>query len=257
MKNQSEHDARELLAQIDPQAVPAHIAVIMDGNGRWAQKRKLARIKGHVAGAKIIRRLTDTAARLGVKVLTLYCFSTENWRRPAEEVSFLMKLLQSYLNEQAEDMVRLGVHLSVIGDISALPDGVREEFERVMALTAGCDTITLNLAVNYGARDEILRAAKNLAAEAARGELDPETIDEKCFGDHLFSAGLPDPDLLIRTSGEIRLSNFLLWQAAYSELYFVDINWPDFDDAAFYRAIIEYQHRNRRFGGVKNISPTK
>lgn len=242
--------AQTLLEQIDKAAVPNHIAIIMDGNGRWAQKRTLGRVKGHMAGAKIIRHLTKIASDIGVRHLTLYCFSTENWRRPMEEVNFLMELIRNYLIEQANAMVEEGVRLSALGDISVLPEKVQRELKRVTEMTKDCDTITLNLALNYGGRDEILHAVNRIAADVKEGRLVPGEIDSDAFEQYLYTHFLPDPDLLIRTSGELRLSNFLPWQTAYTELYFTDVNWPDFDDDEFYRAILSYQHRHRRFGGL-------
>ena len=239
-----------LLEQIDKDAVPRHVAIIMDGNGRWAKKRTLGRVKGHVAGAKIIRRLTRIASDLGVKHLTLYCFSTENWRRPMEEVNFLMELIRSYLIEQANDMVKEGVRLSALGDVTPLPEKVRAELDRVTEMTKDCDKITLNLALNYGGRDEILQAVNRIAADVKEGALNPGEIDKDTFEKYLYTHFLPDPDLLIRTSGELRLSNFLPWQTAYTEFYFTEVNWPDFDDDEFYKAILSYQHRHRRFGGL-------
>lgn len=240
---------QNLLEQIDKTSVPRHIAIIMDGNGRWAQKKGLQRIKGHYNGAKIIRHLTDIASELGVKHLTLYCFSTENWRRPLEEVNFLMDLIRNYLIEQANDMVKEGVRLTTIGDTSTLPDKVKAELIRVKEMTKDCSKITLNLALNYGGRDEIVHAVNALVADVKAGKRD-EDITEEIFEQYLYTNFLPDPDLLIRTSGEIRLSNFLPWQTAYTEFYFTDVNWPDFSDDDFYTAILEYQRRNRRFGGL-------
>ncbi|MBQ6810408.1 MAG: isoprenyl transferase [Firmicutes bacterium] len=240
---------QNLLEQIDKTSVPRHIAIIMDGNGRWAQKKGLQRIKGHYNGAKIIRHLTDIASELGVKHLTLYCFSTENWRRPLEEVNFLMDLIRNYLIEQANDMVKEGVRLTTIGDTSTLPDKVKAELIRVKEMTKDCSKITLNLALNYGGRDEIVHAVNALVADVKAGKRD-EDITEEIFEQYLYTNFLPDPDLLIRTSGEIRLSNFLPWQTAYTEFYFTDVNWPDFTDDEFYKAILEYQHRHRRFGGI-------
>ena len=239
-----------LLEQIDKDAVPRHVAIIMDGNGRWAKKRTLGRVKGHVAGAKIIRRLTRLASDLGVKHLTLYCFSTENWRRPMEEVNFLMELIRSYLIEQANDMVKEGVRLSALGDVTPLPEKVRAELERVTDMTKDCDKITLNLALNYGGRDEILQAVNRIAADVTEGSLNPGEIDKDIVEKYLYTHFHPDPDLLIRTSGELRLSNFLSWQTGYTEFYFTEVNWPDFDDDEFYKAILSYQHRHRRFGGL-------
>lgn len=240
---------QNLLEQIDKNAVPRHIAIIMDGNGRWAKKKGLQRIKGHYSGAKIIRHLADIASELGVKQLTLYCFSTENWRRPLEEVNFLMDLIRNYLIEQANDMVAEGVRLTTIGNVEPLPEKVKTELVRVKEMTKDCSKITLNLALNYGGRDEILHAVNAVVADAQKGRLRGE-IDEKTFEQYLYTSFLPDPDLLIRTSGEIRLSNFLPWQTAYTEFYFTDVNWPDFTDDEFYKAILEYQHRHRRFGGL-------
>ena len=240
---------QNLLEQIDKTSVPRHIAIIMDGNGRWAQKKGLQRIKGHYNGAKIIRHLTDIASELGVKHLTLYCFSTENWRRPLEEVNFLMDLIRNYLIEQANDMVKEGVRLTTIGDTSTLPDKVKAELIRVKEMTKDCSKITLNLALNYGGRDEIVHAVNALVADVKAGKRDGD-ITEEIFEQYLYTNFLPDPDLLIRTSGEIRLSNFLPWQTAYTEFYFTDVNWPDFTDDEFYKAILEFQHRHRRFGGI-------
>lgn len=242
--------AKKLLAQIDQNAVPRHVAVIMDGNGRWAQKKRLGRVRGHVAGAKVVRHLTDISSELGIEVLTLYCFSTENWRRPLEEVNFLMDLIRRYLLDQANDMVKEGVRLTAIGVLDELPGKVRRELYRVMEMTKDCKKITLNLALNYGGREELVHAVRAIAAEVSEGKLDPAAIDGGVIRDHLYTASLPDPDLLIRTSGEIRLSNFLPWQTSYTEFYFTDVNWPDFDDIAYYRAILEYQRRHRRFGGI-------
>ena len=242
--------AKKLLAQIDQNTVPRHVAVIMDGNGRWAQKKRLGRVRGHVAGAKVVRHLTDISSELGIEVLTLYCFSTENWRRPLEEVNFLMDLIRRYLLDQANDMVKEGVRLTAIGVLDELPDKVRRELCRVMEMTKDCKKITLNLALNYGGREELVHAVRAIATEVSQGKLDPAAIDGDVIRDYLYTAALPDPDLLIRTSGEIRLSNFLPWQTSYTEFYFTDVNWPDFDDVAYYRAILEYQRRHRRFGGI-------
>lgn len=241
---------QKLKEEINQNAVPRHVAIIMDGNGRWAQKKHLGRVRGHVAGAKIIRRLTDVSSELGIKVLTLYCFSTENWRRPLSEVNFLMDLIRRYLLDQANDMVKEGVRLTAIGVTEELPEKVKTELERVKEMTKDCDKITLNLALNYGGREEIVHAVKEIAAKVKNGELEPRDIDENLFAAHLYTSSLPEPDLLIRTSGEMRLSNFLPWQTVYTEFYVTDVNWPDFDEAVYYRAILEYQRRHRRFGGI-------
>lgn len=236
--------------QIDKSAVPRHVAIIMDGNGRWAQNKSLGRVRGHVAGAKVVRHLTDISSELGIEALTLYCFSTENWRRPLEEVNFLMDLIRHYLIDQANDMVKEGVRLTSVGVTDELPSKVKRELVRVTEMTKDCKKITLNLALNYGGREEILHAVKTIAADVKAGKIEPAAIDEQLFEQHLYTSFLPDPDLLIRTSGEIRLSNFLPWQTAYTEFYFTDVNWPDFDDDVYCRAILEYQRRHRRFGGI-------
>ena len=236
--------------ELDKNNMPTHLAIIMDGNGRWAQKQHLGRVKGHVAGAKIIRHLTNIASDIGVKYLTLYCFSTENWRRPLEEVNFLMDLIRNYLVNMAEDMVAEGVRLTAIGDMEPLPEKVKRELYRVMEMTKNSTKINLNLALNYGGRDEIIKAVNEIAADVKTGKLAPGEIDSDIFSRYLYTAAMPDPELLIRTSGEIRLSNFLPWQTAYTEFYFTEVQWPDFDDAEFYKAIITYQHRHRRFGGI-------
>ena len=243
-------DKESILPKLDRNNIPRHIAIIMDGNGRWAKMRHMARIKGHVAGTRIIKNLIRKSSDLGVEVLTLYCFSTENWRRPLAEVNFLMDLIRGYLQREAEDMVAEGVHLTHIGDLEPVPAKVKAEFERVEALTAECRKITLNIAINYGSRQEILRAAKAVAEDYSSGKLSLDTLDDATFSQYLETAGLPDPDLLIRTSGEQRLSNYLLWQLAYTEIYFTTVNWPDFDEEGLSRAIYDYQNRQRRFGGI-------
>ena len=240
----------DLLKQIDLERVPQHIAIIMDGNGRWAKKQKLARIKGHAAGTKIIKNLIQKCSDLGVKVLTLYCFSTENWRRPMEEVNFLMDLIRGYLVREANDMMAEGVRLRGIGNLDSLPNKVKEEIYRVSEMTKDCKKIDLNIAINYGGRQEILRAVKTISQEIQQGTLNADDLDEAAFSKYLYTAGQPDPDLLIRTSGEQRISNYLLWQLAYTEIYFTDVNWPDFDEEELYRAVLAYQNRNRRFGGI-------
>lgn len=240
----------DLASEITKYPMPRHIAIIMDGNGRWAKARKIARIKGHAAGTKIIKSLITECSDLGVEVLTLYCFSTENWLRPKEEVSFLMNLIHSYLQREANDMVNKGVKLRHMGDLSAVPQFVRDEIFRVEALTASSAKIVLNIAVNYGSRQEIVSAVRKVAEDVKNGAISVDAIDDSVFEGYLETAGLPDPDLMIRTSGELRLSNFLLWQMAYAEFYFTDVKWPDFDRLQLYKAIYAYQHRHRRFGGL-------
>ena len=229
--------------------VPKHIAIIMDGNGRWAKAHRLPKLAGHRAGAKSVREVIEAARELGVKVLTLYTFSTENWKRPKAEIAALFRLLEEYLEKEEERLKKNNIIFSVIGDIDALPSGARDKIKKVMASTSGNTGLVLNLALNYGSRPEILRAVKNIARGAALGKLDPETMDEKLFSGYLYTKNLPDPDLVVRTSGECRVSNFLLWQIAYSELYITKKFWPDFGKKEFKKAVAEYKRRERRFGG--------
>ena len=228
---------------------PRHIAIIMDGNGRWAAKRGLPRVAGHRAGAEAVRKVLKAAVKEGIEVLTLYVFSSENWRRSEEEVSDLKGLLGFYLERELDELSRQGVRLRLIGDPVAFGPQLLERLQRAVERTAGNDRLTLVVALNYGARSEIAAAAQMLATKVASGELDPGEIDEAAVGAELMTSDLPELDLLIRTSGEKRLSNFLLWQAAYAELIFTDALWPDFDEAAFRGALEEYSGRQRRFGG--------
>ena len=229
-------------------AAPQHVAVIMDGNGRWAAARGLPRVAGHRAGAQAVRRTIEAAAAAGVTWLTLYAFSSENWRRPAEEVLDLTGLLRHYIRQELAELSREGVRVRVIGDRNRFDPDTRAELDRAERTTLGNTRLNLNVALSYGARDEIVAAARAAAAAAARGELDPAAIDEAAFEGFLSTAGMPDPDMVIRTSGERRLSNFLLWQSAYSELVFMDVLWPDFGAAHFNEALAEFARRERRFG---------
>ena len=233
----------------DAGSVPRHVAIIMDGNGRWAAKRGLPRVAGHRAGAEAVRTTLKAAAKAGIEVLTLYAFSSENWRRSEEEVSDLKGLLGYYLERELDELDRQGVKLLLIGDHAAFGPQLVERLERAVARTAANDRLTLVVALGYGARSEITGAARQLAERVQAGELDPGSIDEQLFASHLMTAGLPELDLLIRTSGEQRLSNFLLWQAAYAELVFIDTLWPDFGGEALGRALEEFSGRQRRFGG--------
>jgi undecaprenyl diphosphate synthase len=229
---------------------PHHVAIIMDGNGRWAKARGLPRVAGHRRGADAVRRVIRGAAELGIPILTLFAFSTENWTRPVAEVSDLMDLLRHYLRHELDELAGNGARLRVIGDRDRLaPDIVRDICD-AEAKTRANARIDVNICINYGARDEILRAARSLAAKAARGEIEAERIDDALFEKELLTAGVPDPDLLIRTSGEQRISNFLLWQCAYAELVFVDTLWPDFGKGHLEEAVAEYRRRERRYGGV-------
>ena len=227
---------------------PAHIAIIMDGNGRWAAGRGLPRAAGHRAGAQAVRRTIEAAAGAGVGWLTLYAFSSENWRRPADEVLELTGLLRHYIRQELNELAGKGVRLRVLGDRARFDAETRADLDRAEQATRGNTRLNLNVALSYGARDEIVAAARAAAAAAAAGQLDPATLDEAAFSRLLFTAGMPDPDLVIRTSGEHRLSNFLLWQSAYAELVFLDVLWPDFGAAELTGAMQEYARRERRFG---------
>ncbi|MBS0520575.1 MAG: isoprenyl transferase [Proteobacteria bacterium] len=231
-------------------AGPQHVAIIMDGNGRWAKARGLPRVAGHRRGADAVRRVIRGAAELGVPVLTLFAFSTENWTRPVTEVSDLMGLLRHYLRSELEELARNGARLRVIGDRTRLAADIVRDIVEAEVRTRSNTRIDVNICINYGARDEILRATRSLARKAAAGQIEADGIDEAMFEKELQTAGVPDPDLLIRTSGERRISNFLLWQCAYAELVFVDTLWPDFDKKHLEEAIGEFRRRERRYGGV-------
>jgi len=229
--------------------IPRHVAIIMDGNGRWAAAKGLPRIAGHQAGAKRVKEIVTAAGDLGIKVLTLYTFSTENWKRPKHEIDALFALLDNYITAEAPSLEKNKIRLIVTGDIEGLPDPVRSNIKKTIISTRDNDALTLNLALNYGSRSEITRAARLLAAEAKAGLLDPEKIDELLFSEHLYTRGLPDPDLLIRTSGEYRVSNFLLWQISYSEIHITAALWPDFGKGELEEALKDYATRVRRYGG--------
>lgn len=228
--------------------VPRHIAIIMDGNGRWAKKRHLPRIEGHRAGSKSVQEVVETSARLGIKYLTLYAFSKENWKRPKREVSTLWKLLEDYLRKEDKVLVENRLCLKVIGQMEDIPRHVQGELRRVEEMTKDNDRMTIVLALNYGGRAEIVDAVKKILREK---DLEPEMLDEKKFSSYLYTSGIPDPDLLIRTSGEKRISNFLLWEIAYSEIWITDELWPDFRKKNLLLALVEYQQRERRFGDIQ------
>jgi undecaprenyl diphosphate synthase len=234
---------------IDKNNLPGHIAIIMDGNGRWAKKFLMKRAAGHRAGASALRRLVEQMNKDGFKMLTVYAFSTENWKRDAEEVSYLMGLMHEYIQQYINDADKNNVKMTVIGDLSRLEPSLRVKIARLKEMTQNNDGLLLCIALNYGGRDEIARAAAKIARDAAAGRLAPDDIDEDAFATRLDTAGLPDPDIIIRTSGEMRLSNFLLWQAAYAEFFPMDILWPDFKIHHLYEAVAQYQSRERRFGG--------
>ncbi len=233
---------------LDPNRLPAHLAIIMDGNGRWAQQRMLKRIIGHQRGAETVKMIVEQASLFGIKYLTLFAFSSENWSRPQLEVRALMTLLKKYIQRETVHMVRKNIRYNVIGNRSDLPDDINETLDDAMRKTAANTGMVLTLALSYGARQELTRAAARLAAEAVAGRLSPEDITTDLFESYLDTGGLPDPDFLIRTSGEMRISNFLLWQLAYTELYFTETNWPDFTINELYKALADYQSRERRFG---------
>ena len=230
--------------------IPRHIAIIMDGNGRWAKERGLPRLEGHRAGAESVREVMEACIELGVEYLTLYAFSSENWSRPATEVSALMSLLDRFLNEKAKDLDRQNVRLLAIGQLDRLPAKTRALIERIQARTANNTKMTLVLALSYGGREEIVAAARSLATDAVAGKISPADIDAELFASRLQTAGIPDPDLLVRTSGEMRVSNFLLWQISYAEIIIVKKFWPDFRQRDLAEAVQEYQRRHRRFGAL-------
>ncbi|MHB0964071.1 MAG: isoprenyl transferase [Gemmatimonadaceae bacterium] len=243
--------ADDLLARVSEHgAIPRHVAIIMDGNGRWARERMLPRPIGHRHGMKSVREVVEASIAAGVEVLSLFAFSQENWQRPAGEVSALMSLLEEYIQKEARELDEQGVRVVFLGDLDRLPAAQRGAVDRVMALTAHNAKLVLNLFISYGSRAELVRAARLIAEDVAAGRLTPAQVDEEALSSRLFTAGCPDPDLLIRTSGEMRISNFLLWQLAYTELHISPKLWPDFGRAELYQAILEYQSRERRFGRV-------
>ena len=245
-KSKTEHKA----GKVDAAHLPRHIAIIMDGNGRWAQKRALPRTAGHKVGAEVFRTIATYCKDLGVDYLTVYAFSTENWKRPKDEVDTIMGLLKRYLNEAIDTMAKDNIRLRFLGDMSVLSEDLQELIEKTNSISASLDGFQANICLNYGGRDEILRAAQAYAADCAAGKCAPVSLDEAGFGEYLFSAGIPDPDLIIRPGGEQRVSNFLLWQGAYAEFVFTDTLWPDFKKEDLNAAILEFQRRNRRYGGV-------
>ena len=240
-------------AQLDTGRLPRHVAIIMDGNGRWAQQRGLSRGHGHVAGIDALRQAITAGVRLGLEAMTVYAFSTENWTRPQDEVDLLMALFAQTLIDELPLLHREDVRLQYLGDMAALPEETRQTFEQGLAETADHKGMVLAVAVNYGGRQEILHACKGLCAQVAQGTLVPGDITEEAFASQLWTSPLPDPELLIRTSGEQRISNYLLWQCAYSEFVFLDVLWPDFSRWDLVDAIVEYQGRHRRFGGVVDV----
>ena len=243
-------EEQSLLRSIDFDRLPRHVAVIMDGNGRWAALRHKRRVEGHRAGIASVRDVVETSARLGLQVLTLYAFSVENWKRPRSEVSVLMGLLKRYLRMELRTLLDNNIRFRVIGRMGDLPPDVQEELERGMRETAGCTGLLFNIALNYGGRAEITDAVRRLVADAQKDGRAADAIDEGTLASYMYTAGQPDPDLLIRTSGEMRISNFLLWQIAYAEIWVTDVLWPDFRRRHLLQAIADYQKRERRYGGI-------
>lgn len=233
---------------VDIRSLPRHVAIIMDGNGRWAKKKMQPRLFGHKAGADSVREIVEACREIGIKYLTLYAFSSENWNRPEQEVSGLMKILKTYLESELTQMLTNGIRLMSIGDRSKLPDAVRQTLERTIETTSANTNLTLNLALSYGGRDELVRAVQKIAQKSQDGHFSPNEICEQTITEHLDTNALPDPDLVIRTGGEARLSNFLLWQLSYAEIYFTDVMWPAFRKDIFYKALADFQVRERRFG---------
>ena len=231
--------------------IPQHVAIILDGNGRWAKSKGMARNYGHAQGSKNVEGICEEAWRMGIKYLTVYAFSTENWNRPKDEVDALMKLLRNYMKTCLKTAAKNDMKVRVIGDIEPLDEDIKKRIGELEAATVDNGGLNFTIALNYGSRDEMTRAARRMAQDCAAGKLDPDKIDESVFESYLDTHGIPDPDLMIRTSGEQRLSNYLLWQLAYAEFYFTDVPWPDFTKDELVKAVEEYNHRHRRFGGVE------
>ena len=243
----------DLSKLIDEQKVPEHIAIIMDGNGRWATKKGLPRSFGHNKGVSVLKEIIKTSKKLGCKVLTVYAFSTENWARPKKEVEFLINLFEEVLKNEIEEIHQESIKIKFIGDLTPFPENLKTVLNSSECLTKSNRDFTLNVCVNYGGRQEIVKVARKLALKSISGEIKPSELNEKLFNSELLTKGIKDPELLIRTSGEKRISNFLLWQLAYSEIYISDVMWPDFNESEFLKAIIDYQSRNRRFGGIESL----
>jgi undecaprenyl diphosphate synthase len=241
-------------AGIDPARLPRHICVIMDGNGRWAQERGLPRHEGHRRGVTSVRATIEECCRLGIGQLTLYCLSSENWKRPQAELDFLMALLHQYLIDERAEIMEQNIRFTIIGQRAGLPDEVQREMDETIRLSRDNTGLHLCLAINYGSRQEIVEAARSLAEKVRRGEIAPASIDEEVFAGALYTAGMPDPDLLIRTAGEMRVSNYLLWQISYAELWVTPLCWPEFTEASLHEALRDYAGRTRRFGGLTDIS---
>jgi len=243
----------DLSKRIDKQKVPEHVAIIMDGNGRWATKKGLPRSYGHNKGVSVLKEILKASKKLGCKVLTVYAFSTENWTRPIEEVNYLINLFCEVLKNEIEEIHQESIKLKFIGDLAPFPESLKKIISNSEYLTKNNNKFLLNVCVNYGGRQEIVKVAKKLAIKSSSGEIKPSEVNEELFNSELLTRGIKDPELLIRTSGEKRISNFLLWQLAYSEIYISEVLWPDFNEFEFLKAIIDYQSRNRRFGGIESL----
>ncbi len=242
-----------LSKKIDKQKVPEHVAIIMDGNGRWATKKGLPRTYGHKRGVSVLKEILKASKNLGCKVLTVYAFSTENWTRPIEEVDFLINLFSEVLTNEIEEMHEESIKIKFIGDLTPFPETLKKIISKSESLTKNNNKYLLNVCVNYGGRQEIVKVAKELVLKSSSGKIKPSEVNEELFNSELLTQGIKDPELLIRTSGEKRISNFLLWQLAYSEIYISEVMWPDFNEFEFLKAIIDYQSRNRRFGGIESL----
>ena len=243
----------DLSKRIDKQKVPEHVAIIMDGNGRWATKKGLPRSFGHNEGVRVLKEIIKVSKKLGCKVLTVYAFSTENWTRPPQEVDFLLNLFSEVLKNEIDEIHQESIKIKFIGDISPFPEPLKKIIYSSESQTKNNNSFLLNVCVNYGGRQEIVKVAKELAFKSSSGEIKPSEVNEELFNSELLTQGIKDPELLIRTSGEKRISNFLLWQLAYSEIYISEVLWPDFNEFEFLKAIIDYQSRNRRFGGIESL----
>ena len=242
-----------LLMKIDKQKLPKHVAIIMDGNGRWATRKGLPRSFGHKQGVSVLKKILKAAKNLGCKVMTVYAFSTENWTRPSKEVDFLINLFSEVLKNEIDEIHEESTKIKFIGDLTPFPKNLKEIISSSESLTKNNNKFLFNVCVNYGGRQEIVKVAKELALKSSAGEINPSEVDEELIHSKLLTRGINDPELLIRTSGEKRLSNFLLWQLAYSEIYISDVLWPDFNEYEFLKAIVDYQSRNRRFGGIESL----
>ena len=243
----------DLSRKIDKKKIPEHIAIIMDGNGRWATQKGLPRSFGHNQGVNVLKEILKASKNLGCKVLTVYAFSTENWTRPTKEVDFLMNLFSKVLKKEIQDIHKESIKIKFIGDFTPFPDTLKKIIYSSQSLTENNNDFLFNVCVNYGGRQEIVEVAKKIALKSSSGEIKPSEVNEELFNSELLTQGIKDPELLIRTSGEKRISNFLLWQLAYSEIYISDVLWPDFNEFEFLKAIIDYQSRNRRFGGIESL----